>query len=736
VRRHRNRAAWLIGLAAILALAAWVRVDNYPQVLGRGELAPQLDGDSSYHLHRIEETLRHYPAVPHFDPGMNWPRGAFSPWSDGFDLSGATFARLVAGADPLRRRIAIALWPAILGVLVVWATARLVRVVVPAVSWRGAALAAALATALLPEFLVHSSFGRIDHHVVEALVLTLLVTWSLRRLPGHPGEAPLAPLALELEGALISGLGVWCFTGTPLYVALAALPFAWAAWSHGRVFGSGGPGLVGGGLLSATLSLPAVADHGLLISFKYPSLLQPLLLVAAGLGISAVAWAGGTADGRRGRRTLAAAGSLVLAFGAMVAVAPGAIGEVRAGLSGWLLHHDAWLETVGEFRPLIRHDPRTGWDFQYVYLGFGWAGFAAPLLLAVAAAVLWKRPRGRWLIGFAAAAMGLTLLQGRFGRVAAPLLGVVLGLALAAGLRGLARKRHWLLAAPIPALLLFLAFFIDIPTRTHLFRPPATGLEPVLDVAFELRDLPPPADLPRGVLSNWSYGHQLQVQSGLPVVVNGFGSYLDEAAFWKAVEIFRGEAGPFDDYLRENRIGVVVAGAATIGNEITGANDSFSFKEGALNQPYMASIPLSPLLIAGSAVPNWNVPHVPHLMPRASSRGVVRGLAFPLPFLWSYERVPGATVRGTAPRGQRVVAELRFKEQGRPHTYKAYTDAGGDGRWSLQLPFPSGLLRPTVRSEGHWTVAAAGGAPLEFALPEAAVRSGATLDIGRLEAKR
>jgi hypothetical protein len=217
------------------------------------------------------------------------------------------------------------------------------------------------------------------------------------------------------------------------------------------------------------------------------------------------------------------------------------------------------------------------------------------------------------------------------------------------------------------------------------------------------------------------------------VVVNGFGSYLDESVFWSAVEVFQGQQGPFDDYLMANRIGVVVAGAATIGNEVVGADNASTFAKGGLNQPYMASVPLSPLLIAGSAVPTWNVPHLSHLMPRAASRGLVKGLAFPLPYLWSYERVPGATVKGTAPRGGRVVAELRFKEQGRPHTYKAYTDAGADGRWSMRLPFPSGLWRPTLRSEERWTINAGAGAPLEFALPEASVRSGAILDVGRLE---
>jgi hypothetical protein len=519
-------------------------------------------------------------------------------------------------------------------------------------------------------------------------------------------------------------------------VAIAALPLAWAALGHGRVQGSGGPGLVGGGMLAAVLTIPAIADHGLLISFKFPSLLQPLLLVVAGLGISACAWAGAAPAGRLLRRLLTAACLLLLAAAAVFLLAPRAVSEVQAGFTGWLLHRDAWLDTVAEFKPLLRKDGQGQITYGFAYWSLGWAAFAAPLVLPVAAAVTWRRPRGRWLVIMAAAILGLTLLQNRFGRVAVPFLGVLIGLVLMAGLRRLARGRRWLLAAPVPLVLLGVAFLFDLPTREWLYREESPRLTPVLDIAFDLRDLPPPPGAPRGVLTNWSYGHQVQVQSGLPVVINGFGSYLDEPAFWAAIKIFSVSPEAFDAYLLANQIGTVVAGTATIGNEVSGANDSATFDKGGLNQPYMAGLPLSPLLIAGSGVPNWNVPHLPHLMPRAASSATVRGLAFPLPFLWSYERVEGGTVRGTAAAGARVVAELRFTERGRPHTYKAWADVGPEGRWSLVLPFPTDLLRPTIRSESRWSVAAGGGAPVEFALPEEQVRGGGVLEVGWLAVGR
>jgi hypothetical protein len=284
----------------------------------------------------------------------------------------------------------------------------------------------------------------------------------------------------------------------------------------------------------------------------------------------------------------------------------------------------------------------------------------------------------------------------------------------------------------VPALALGLALAVDQPTAETLQLLTVTPLEPVLELAAELRDLPPPPGQPPGVLSSWGSGHKLQLVSGLPVVVNGFGSYLDEAGFWAALGSFGGSAEALDRYLEGSRVGVLVAGASTLGNEVTGVEGVPTFLRGGLDPAYMSRHELSPLIIGGSGVPGWGVRHLPHLMPRAASLPVVVGLTFPLPYLWTFERVAGATVRGTAAAGQRVQAELRFREHGRPHTYKAWGETGPDGRWTLVLPFPSSLLRPTLRSEPRWRVAMTGRRAVEFELPERAVRAGEVIDVGQL----
>ncbi len=109
-------------------VAVWARISVYPVVLGTGELVPRIDGDSHYHLDRTLDAVAHFPRVRHFDPLMNWPTGAFCPWADGFDLAGAGFALIMAGRDPLRTPIAVALWPVVVGLLSVWATVRPKRI--------------------------------------------------------------------------------------------------------------------------------------------------------------------------------------------------------------------------------------------------------------------------------------------------------------------------------------------------------------------------------------------------------------------------------------------------------------------------------------------------------------------------------------------------------------------------------------------------------------------------------
>ena len=732
--RRLRRGVVPLATLAVLALAAWVRLGSYPQVLAGGELLAQVDGDSSYHLRRTLAAVRSFPRVERFDPQMNWPRGAFVPWADGFDLGAAAFARAVGGAGHAGRAgLAVALFPVALGIVLVWATILLARVVAPGRRWCAVAAMAGLAAALLPDGVASSRLGRVDHHVFEALVVVLLSSWSLRALrPGRGPWTPAAPLRFEAEGALLVALALYGFTGSPLYVAVALAPLAWAAFTAGRMLGSGGPGLAAGGALAALLSLPALVEHGQVLTFKLPSLLQPLLVIAAGGALLVVAWWGSAAPGQRRRRVLATAGGLALGAPLAALAAGSAWSALHEAVVGWLLRRDAWLATVGEFEPLLG----VGSPLVRVHALFGWAGFALPpAVIGLAASRRLRSPRMVAFLGTVTVYAALTLLQNRFSRVLVPLAAVTLALALGMALRALATPRRWRGAAWSGMALLAAAFLAD-PASRALLSPESPPARPDahVEAALDLRDAPPPPSLAPGVLAHWASGHHVQRLAGAPVVTNGFGAYLDREAYWKTISIFGGSAAELDAYLAEREVGILLAGVASIGPQLTGVTRQTAFVEGRLNRQHMEAFPLSPLLMAGSSIPAWNVRHLPHLMPRFASSATVAQAAFPLPFIWAYERVAGARVVGEAPPGARVIGELAFTERGRPHTYKAFADAGPDGRWELVLPLPGGLVLPTLRTEERWRLAAAGGPPVELEVPEQAVRQGATLVAGALVA--
>ena len=68
--QRRLVAPVLAALLAILALGLWVRVGD-PRRVRDGEHIQFADGDSYYHLRRIEQTLAAGFSVPMFDPWLS-----------------------------------------------------------------------------------------------------------------------------------------------------------------------------------------------------------------------------------------------------------------------------------------------------------------------------------------------------------------------------------------------------------------------------------------------------------------------------------------------------------------------------------------------------------------------------------------------------------------------------------------------------------------------------------------
>lgn len=731
-RARRGSVASAVAVLAVLAVAAWARLSDAGGVLGSGELVPP-DGDCAYHHRRIQYAVEHFPALPTVDPDMNWPYGGVCPWADGFDLLGAALARAAGGLRSRERTdLAAAVLPVLLGLLAVFAAMDLARLVSRrgrSPGWRaiGGMIAAGLVASLLPQAVASSRFGRTDHHVAEALSMLLLAGWALRR-PRAGGPAQRA-LAWEAAGAGAVAFGCWMFTGGPLYVGLAAAIVLVSVLREPRPawLGSGAPALLAGAAAAALLTAPAIRAHGRLVSFQLPSLLQPLLVALAGaaLGIAVLVAL------RLPRARVAARVSASLACVAAVALAcavtwPGAARELAAGLLGWLLRHDPWLASVEEFRP--------PWAGGRGFVGglnllLGAPGVAAPAVVLVGGAWAVRRTGARGL-AFAAlsvATLALALLQLRFGRVFAFFLAVNTALVLEAGawlaLRA-ARRPRALAVATGAAALLVVAADPELLAMTRLPPPRPRSADAAAGLALRRAAPPVPEEAP-GVVAHWGHGHTIALLSQRPVVVNGFGTYLDEPTFWDVAGLASMEAAAFDGWMARRRVGYLVYGAAYVGPGAFAATP----RGFVLAPDRMRALPMSPVAIAGSGVPEAGVPHLAHLMPIFASEQVTPGLAFALPALWAYERVAGARLAGTSAPGARVVIELPFVERGRPHVYRGWGDAGADGRWETVVPLPTAFARPSLRTSDLATVRAGAAAGLRLAIPEEAVRRGATIEV-------
>jgi asparagine N-glycosylation enzyme membrane subunit Stt3 len=720
-------AGWgpTLGFVLVLGAAAWVRIAHFREAFASGELIP-VGGDSHYHLRRIEGALR--GAIPTFDPWMNWPAGGIAPWADGFDVLGALFAA-VAGRGTSRPEtfVAIFLWPVVLGVLSVWATIDLTRTLTPRRD-RWTPLAAGLIAAFVPVFVAVSSFGFVDHHIAEALSMMLLATWCVRRFPAEGEGVPGA--AWEVAGAGAVALALWVFSGGMLYVALAAVPLGLAALFSGsaqRLLGSGAPALVGGGVLGAAATIPSLRVHERLVSFALPSLLQPCVVVIAGTAIGAVVLVSHRSAGRKPvPRALLAFGVV----GALLLLVPGVLHQVRSAADGWLFRHDPWIAEIAEFQPLLAFRAQDPWGLDRVREFLGPVGILGVIALPIGAVIGWRysRTRAAAFAFLAAALTALAVLQVRFSRLAAPMLAVAIALAfrgLALQVARLPRVRRF--AAPAPLLGAMALVLGSGSLRSQLAVGDSTELLSLYRASLELRlDRAPIHGRGDGVLAPWDVGHIVMYLSGRPVTANGFGSYLESASFHDVREAFLGDEKRLVQTMEKYDLGYLVGGGLVLANHqaLPRGETPVVGNPPVLNPRFMSRMPMSQLLIAGSGMPAAGLPHLERLMPIFASQAVAGGLSFPLPVVWTYELVDGATLSGKAVPGTSIVGELELTERGRPHRYRAWTRAGPMGTWTMKVAVPSGWATDTVRSGAAWRIIQGASPAVEVAVPEEAVRQG------------
>ena len=694
-----TRTVQLTGIAVLL-LAVAARLSRAFAVIQGDEVVP-LDGDSLRHLSRMQAAAGDGLQVPSFDPWVNWPHGAFEPWAPGFDVVGALLM-LPFGANSNAGKLAACLLPVILGVGLVALTAKVAQRLElgPFAGW-----SAALVVAFAPQLVVSSLFGRTDHHVWEACSLLALALWVLTPVQG-------SSLRHELVGAVLIFLSMWGFDGAPLYVALITLALAVGVLTCAtpRVLGSGVLALALGGAASALSYAPAMLQHHSLWTYKRPSLLQPLLIEFAAVGLALVVLACARAGAGVRRRSLALIGTAVVMV-SLAGALPPLRREVLAGLQEWLARSDPWLASIAEFAPMLA----APHGFSQLTQSFGLWAWSVPVLFPLG---LWLVISTRAALGvqwavLATGALGLSLLQMRFGRVAIPFAALT---CMVAAVELTRRFR-----APLaPALFLVL---VMLDGRTIAFLTPSAPEQqkPIVELSLALRRFEP-LHAGRGVLANWEDGHFVESLGQHPVLVNGFGSFASPEGYELSRTAWTRSQDEMERLFQEKHLGWWIDGAWNFASRKQGERTVFTERNGkrTLEGQTVRDWPLTASLFGGSGDVGRRVPHLAHFWPRAASTSATVDIGIKLPDLWLFERVEGAVVEGIASPQSVVSATLVLGEW---HTYTAWTQADAQGHFELRLPIPSGVTGLGLGTSEHWTLTVDGvAAPL--AINENEVRSG------------
>jgi asparagine N-glycosylation enzyme membrane subunit Stt3 len=741
----RARGGGVVVTVLVLAAALWTRLAPWNAVFTEGEVVP-FDPDCNYHIERMIETARRFPAWPRFDPYLDWPNGAATPWPGGFDQLGALLILASgAGGDPKRAAHAAAWLPVILGLATVLLTMHLARKLARGRDDPEAprpALVAALAGALiaiLPNAVAVSWLGAVDHHVAEVAVVLLLLLWVLARpdrSTDHAG-ARRAALRFEALGAGLIAGAVHVFNGSVVYVAAAtALLMARQLLEpRARWMGSGGTALASAAALVALLFWPAVSVHGRPFDYHFASFLHALLLAGAAAGVFAT-WLAAhlvpqdVLEGRTLlRRAAIAAGALAIAGALAFAASPAAFVPVASGFSDWLGRGLEFMQSIDESRPLIQGSPFDPSAWALVEKLFGIAGLTLVVTfpLSAARALRVDPARGACFFFYALFFFALALLQARFARLAAPFVAISAAFAIEA-----AAARTKKVSRPIAAALIAGALILaDGRLQLYLVPLPPLKLDAVSDAARFLRDSTPPV-APRsrsGVLAPWSAGFIIRQLGQRPVLLTGHGPYLSAETFARAERAWRGSEAELDAWLEARDVGFIVAGISFFAR-LRGP-DGEPLRLELDRRPevrYFAGVPLGVMAIGGSAVPEIGVHHLEHWMPVFASSAKAAAVDPPLPELFVFERVEGAEIRADCEASSRVTAELAIEVREEKLRYLAFADAR-DGACALRLALPSGFASGAIRTGAAYALERSDHAVAEIEVPEADVRAGRSIAV-------
>ncbi|HKJ23671.1 MAG TPA: STT3 domain-containing protein [Myxococcota bacterium] len=721
-----------LGLLALVALAGWIRAGTDVLVVTDAGVHLTVPGDPYYHLRRIAWSVDHFPRVLEFDTYLNFPDGGRVVWPPAFDWTIAGVARAwVGGHDSAGAARIAARAPAVFGVLAVLAVFALARRrFSPGAGWLAGGL-----LAVLPNHVLHSQVGQLDHHVAVSLVAVGLLAAAMALVS--------SPRTRAWRGAAVGlafGASLWLWPGMLIHVALLeAMLVVWVAAAAARdeacararalaALNLGAFAMVARSALAAPWPEFGAWSPWVLSRF------QPAFFLAAAATLAATAFVWRRLGATRPRRWALAAGLGAVGLAAAFAVIPG-LADSLAVAAGWFSKAESFQENVSELRPFDVALAVSRYTWLVLAFPLAWAGLAVASLRGGAP----RLAERALLLGMAAAFLALAALQRRFGNTFSVLY-VLVWAGFAAEAAAFVRARPaWRWPAVAGAALLALATLASVagflgPRRATLARAhadPAIARRGPLAVEHRLfdaagrwlRDASPPTrgwDDPSlvpeyGVLTRWDAGHLVRWRARRPLVQDNFGVYGGRKNFERAERYYAAEdEGEALALLSAMEVRYVMA-------DLHGSGRSGAYGPRTMTARLARDF--------GSAT--GGVPALEHhrlLWHQRSGAGLELAVEPPGSALGVWEIVAGARVEGRAAPGADVEATLALRTaSGRPHRQRTTTTADADGAWTLVLPYPTDeAWSSAVRAEGEWQLRS-GGRSATLAVPEAAVRSGATL---------